>query len=222
MSDQAGQIALPSALREGRVVAVLRASSLEHLPGVTSALVGSGLRCIELTTTTPGHLDVLAGLVASVRADVSIGLGTVTDVATGVRALEAGAAFIVTPGLVEGLPQVAHEHGVPCIVGTWSPTEVMAAARSGADAIKVFPASSGGVAHLRSLRDPFPHLTFVPSGGVTLADARDYIAAGADAVGIGGALTGAALRSGSAEDLLDLGERAATLLESVASAGRTR
>ena len=208
-------LALPEPLLDTAVVAILRPTSVEHLDATVAALVASGVRCLEVTATTPGYLDVLTRLVAAVPVGVAVGLGTVTSLAMAAPALDAGASFLVTPGLVRGLPALAAASGVPTVLGAWTPSEVIAAVDEGATAVKIFPAGSGGVAHLRHLREPFPDVPFVPSGGITPDDAVDFVRAGAVAVGLGSALTGSALRDG---DMSVIAEQAPALLASVAGA----
>jgi len=219
VSESVLRAGLPPALVDTGVAAVLRAGSAEHLHATVTALVAGGVRCLELTTTTPDHLAVLSALVESLDDDVSVGLGTITDLDTATRAIDAGAAFLVTPGIVDGLTELAHQYAVPTVIGIWSPTEVIRASAAGADLLKVFPAGSGGVPHLRSLLEPFAGLDFMPSGGVTLESAPAFVAAGARAVSLGGALTGEALRTGEVDGLR---ERAAGLLAAVADARTAR
>ncbi|SCE99265.1 2-dehydro-3-deoxyphosphogluconate aldolase / (4S)-4-hydroxy-2-oxoglutarate aldolase [Micromonospora viridifaciens] len=219
MTQTSVSLGLPIPMVETGVIAILRPAVLDHLDATVSALVGAGVRCLEVTATTPNFLAVLRRMVDEVPDGVTVGLGTVTDLSLAERAIAAGASFIVTPGVVDGLPDVAHRHGVPCIVGAWSPTEVMRAVAAGADAVKIFPAATGGVAHLRSLREPFPAVPFVPSGGLTCESAVGFVSAGAVAVGLGGALTGSALRDGRTTAI---DERVPALLASVAAARGVR
>ncbi|MFE7210995.1 bifunctional 4-hydroxy-2-oxoglutarate aldolase/2-dehydro-3-deoxy-phosphogluconate aldolase [Streptomyces sp. NPDC001698] len=215
MAQSAAPLPLPVALTETRVVAVLRPATTEHLATTVAALIRAGVRTIELTATTPDFPAVLERTVRRFSADAVIGAGTLTDEALTRAAIDAGAGFAVSPGLVDELPRIASAHGVPSIVGAWTPSEVMRAHALGADAVKIFPAATGGPAHLRSLREPFPGIPFVPSGGITVETAGSYVAAGAVAVSLGGALTGSALRDG---DVSVIGRRAATLFKSIEEA----
>ncbi|MCN9243753.1 bifunctional 4-hydroxy-2-oxoglutarate aldolase/2-dehydro-3-deoxy-phosphogluconate aldolase [Streptomyces sp. RY43-2] len=186
-----------------KVVAVLRAPSADRYRPVVDALVAGGVREIELTLTTPGTLDVVSRLRADVGDIARIGVGTVTDGVLARAALDAGARFLVTPGIVRAAAEPAHEHGVPVIMGALTPTEVMTATASGADLVKIFPASAVGAEYLEQLRGPFPDLRAVPSGGIGAAEARAWLAAGAAAVSMGGPLIGDALNGGSLRTLTD-------------------
>jgi len=196
-----------------RIIAVLRADHASAYRPVVRTLVECGIREIELTLTTPETLGHVRSLIDEFGADGSIGVGTVTDEELARRALDAGAQFLVTPGLVAGAPALASRQGVPTIMGALTPTEVVAAMAAGADAVKIFPASAVGPDYLGQLRGPFPSLVAIPSGGVGIADAPAWFAAGAAAVSMGGPLVGDALAGGS---LSALRERAALLVESVA------
>ncbi|MEU3218246.1 bifunctional 4-hydroxy-2-oxoglutarate aldolase/2-dehydro-3-deoxy-phosphogluconate aldolase [Streptomyces sp. NPDC006971] len=186
-----------------KVIAVLRAPSADRYRPVVDELVAGGVREIELTLTTPGTLDVVGRLRADVGEVARIGVGTVTDGVRARAALDAGAQFLVTPGVVRGAAEPAREHGVPVIMGALTPTEVMTATASGADLVKIFPASAVGAEYLGQLRGPFPDLRAVPSGGIGAAKARAWLAAGAAAVSMGGPLIGDALNGGSLRALTD-------------------
>ena len=174
---------LPAELTDDRVVAVLRAASLRGTREIVTALVSSGIRCVELTWTIENVLAHLAEA-ASVPGAV-VGIGTVLYPQQAHAAVEAGAVFIVTPGVRPQVAAAASEHGVPIVMGAWTPTEVAAAADLSPAAVKLFPAETGGPAHLRSLRGPFGHLAFIPSGGVSAATVGDWFGAGALAVSAG-------------------------------------
>ncbi|WP_348788851.1 bifunctional 4-hydroxy-2-oxoglutarate aldolase/2-dehydro-3-deoxy-phosphogluconate aldolase [Leifsonia sp. NPDC080035] len=192
-----------------RIIAVLRADHAAAYRPVVRTLVECGVHEIELTLTTPDTLRHVRGLIEEFGQDASIGVGTVTDEELARRALDAGAQFLVTPGLVAGVPALASRLGVPTIMGALTPTEVVAAMEAGADAVKIFPASAVGPGYLRQLRGPFPSLVAIPSGGVEIEDADGWFAAGAAAVSMGGPLIGDALAGGS---LSGLRERAALLV----------
>ncbi len=186
-----------------RVIAVLRAPDAERYRPVVGELVAGGIHDIELTLTTPGTLDVVGRLRAEVGDAARIGVGTVTDDALARDALGAGAQFLVTPGVVPNAAELARARGVPIMMGALTPTEVLAAMDAGADLVKIFPAATVGAGYLTQLRGPFPSLRAVPSGGVGPEEARDWLAAGAAAVSIGGPLLGDALHGGSLPRLAD-------------------
>lgn len=185
----------------GKVIAVLRAANADRYHPVVDELIAGGIRNIELTLTTPGTLDVVHQLRAGVGDCARIGVGTVTTSTSAGDAIRAGAQFLVTPGVAVGPAELARQHNVPIMMGALTPTEIMAAIECEADLIKIFPASTVGADYLTQLRGPFPDLQAVPSGGVDSASARDWLAAGAVAVSIGGPLIGDALRGGSLRDL---------------------
>jgi 2-dehydro-3-deoxyphosphogluconate aldolase/(4S)-4-hydroxy-2-oxoglutarate aldolase len=207
----------PQLARSG-VVAILRGSTDRHLEGVARTLGEAGVTCLELTLTTPGAVEALARVRAGLSSDVALGMGSVIDAGQAAACLQAGADFLVSPGLCAEVAVHAAEHGVACYPGGWTPTELLEAWRLGAPAVKLFPAASGGPRHLKDVRAPLPHIPLVPTGGVALDQIADYVAAGAAAVGLGGPLVGDALDGGS---LSALAERAHAALEAV-RAGRGR
>jgi 2-dehydro-3-deoxyphosphogluconate aldolase/(4S)-4-hydroxy-2-oxoglutarate aldolase len=215
------RVAVDPLVVETGVVAVLRAAGGTHLPAVTAALVAAGITCLELTMTTPAALETLASLPATVSGDagaVLVGMGSVTCAEQAEAALAAGARFLVSPGWCPDVVEAARAAGRACYPGAWTPTEVLGAWRSGASAVKIFPAAVAGPAYLRHLAGPLPDIPLMPTGGIDLADVAEYVAAGAVAVGLGSPLLGDALAGGS---LAALAERAARALAGVA-AGRAR
>jgi len=168
-----------------RVVPVLRLGSAEETRFAVDCLVEAGFGCIELTLTTPGAVELIAELRARLGAAIGIGAGTVLDLASTERCLAAGADFLVSPCMVAGMAARAHAAGRIALIGGYTPTEVLAARREGADIVKVFPASSGGPAHLGAIHAVFPAIALCPTGGVSLANMKDYFAAGAAFVGVG-------------------------------------
>lgn len=167
-----------------RVVPVLRFASAAQTREAVACLHEAGFRVFEITMTTPDAVTLVAELAGSL-ADSVVGAGTVLELDQGRRCLEAGARFLVSPCLVAGLPAIAHGACAAALVGGFTPSEVLAAHREGADIVKVFPASSGGPAHLRALHAVFPQIRLCPTGGVTAANLRDYLKAGAALVGVG-------------------------------------
>jgi 2-dehydro-3-deoxyphosphogluconate aldolase / (4S)-4-hydroxy-2-oxoglutarate aldolase len=169
-------------------VAVLRLADAARVAPVVAALRRGGVRVIELTMTVPDALTVLRELTAAMPPDVVLGAGTVLDVATAREAIAAGARFVVSPVFRPRLIDECHRHDVVMIPGCYSPTEILEAADAGAALVKVFPATSLTPSFIRDLRAPLPHLRLVPTGGVTLRNAADWLRAGAAAVGLGSGL----------------------------------
>ena len=169
-----------------RVLAVVRYRADADLARVAATVaVAGGLP--EITADTPGALDA----VRACEADgLAVGAGTILDRGTAEAFAEAGAAFLVSPGAVAGVAAAARERGIPSILGALTPTEVAAALAAGANAVKVFPASLGGVAYLRALRGPFGDVAFVPTGGIEVDEIGSWLDAGSAAVGLGSALVG--------------------------------
>ena len=173
-----------------RFVAVVRRSSREAAAADVEALLSGGARVVEVSLTTPGALAVVEQAAASAGPDVVLGVGTVLD-PTDVRLAHlAGARLVVTPTFDPDVVRCARRHGLATIVGCGSATEMLSALSSGADAVKLFPASSWAPADLTGLLQALPQLPVVPTGGVTLETAADWVAAGAVAVGMGSALSG--------------------------------
>jgi 2-dehydro-3-deoxyphosphogluconate aldolase/(4S)-4-hydroxy-2-oxoglutarate aldolase len=175
-------------LAELGAVAVVRLESAAHLRRVVDALVEGGIRAVEVTMTTQGALEALKEQSAALGDSVVLGAGTVLDGETARMAVAAGARFVVGPTLCPGMIRVCHRYDVASIPGGYTPTEIEAAWEAGADLVKVFPAGSLGPAYLRELHGPLPQIRLMPTGGVTLDNAADFIAAGAVVVGVGGAL----------------------------------
>ncbi len=183
------------------VVAILRGSSDRHLEAVSRTLGEAGVRCLELTLTTPGAVEALARVRGELSDEVALGMGSVIDAEQAAACLDAGADFLVSPGVCPEVAAYALERGVPCYPGALTPTELIEAWGLGAPAVKLFPASSGGVRYLEDVRAPLPQIPIIPTGGVALDQISDYIAAGATAVGLGGPLVGDALDGGSLDKL---------------------
>jgi len=198
-----------------RVVAILRSTDSRHLPAAAEALVGAGLPLVEFALTTPGALDALAVCARSAPVG-SLGAGTVLSATDAHRSVDAGAAYLVTPTVEPAVLEVGRQRGVPVICGALTPTEILAAERAGAQAVKVFPAATGGCPYLKAVLTPLPRLRLVPTGGIAIDEVPAYLRAGALAVGMGGQLLGDACEGGS---LQQLAGRARQLVAAVAGVG---
>jgi 2-dehydro-3-deoxyphosphogluconate aldolase/(4S)-4-hydroxy-2-oxoglutarate aldolase len=168
-----------------RVVPVLRFGSAATTIRAVDCLREAGFNAFEITLTTPGAVELIAELNARIGATATVGAGTITDLDAARRCVDAGAQFLVSPCVVPGLAAIAHEAGRAALVGGFTPTEILAAHREGADIVKVFPASVGGPGYLGPLHAVFPHVLLCPTGGVTLDNMKGYFAAGAALVGVG-------------------------------------
>ena len=177
-------------LKAVKVIALIRANSSDSLLECARALAAGGLNAIELTMTTPGAIEMTTK-VARELPDLLLGLGTVLDAATARAGIDAGAKFIVTPAVRPEVIAVCKERGVPVLSGALTPTEAYTAWELGADVIKIFPAEFFGPAYIKSLKAPFPHIEFLPTGGVTPETVGDFLRAGAFATAAGSALVAA-------------------------------
>jgi 2-dehydro-3-deoxyphosphogluconate aldolase/(4S)-4-hydroxy-2-oxoglutarate aldolase len=191
------------------VVAVIRMKDPKKLAAVIDAVRQGGVKCIEITMTVPGAVESIRTLAATMPSDVLIGAGTVTTPAIAEEVIAAGAQFVVSPVLNLDVIAVCRKHAVACMPGCYTPTEIFTAWEAGADVCKVFPATSLGPKYFKDLSGPFPHIKLMPTGGVTIGNVGEWIAAGAVAVGIGSDLLDkAAIDEGRYEVLT---ERAATM-----------
>lgn len=180
--------ALDTILRT-RIVPIIRTTSVAWAEELAGLLVAGGLEVVEITFTVPDAPAVVERLRKRFPT-VLIGAGTVTDAAAAERAVAAGAHFLLSPALSPGMVEVARRHGVLAVPGAYTPTEVMHALEGGAELVKIFPAESGGPAHIRAILAPLPRVRLLPTGGVRPDNAGEWLAAGAVAVGIGSALCG--------------------------------
>lgn len=206
--------ALDAALDRCPAIAIIRARSVARVPAIVDTLAECGLTAVELTLTTPGATEMLASLAGSLPAGMVLGAGTVLDRAGAGAAIGAGATFLVTPAVLPGVLDRARELDVPVVCGALTPSEILTARAAGADLVKVFPADAvGGPAYVRAVRAPLPDIPLVPTGGVSIDRAADYLSAGARAVGLGGPLIGDAADDG---DLGALARRARELRDRLA------
>jgi len=177
------------ALRDVGIIPIVRASTGDVAMPVAEALLQAGLPIVEITMTVPNAIDAIRAVAKRFAGKLLVGAGTVTDAETARRAVDAGAAFIVSPCLVPEVVEAALRADVAVLPGALTPSEVFEAFRAGGDMVKVFPVQSvGGAAYLRALRGPFPDIPLVPTGGVTLENIGEMFKAGAAAVGVGSEL----------------------------------
>ncbi|GAA5116554.1 bifunctional 4-hydroxy-2-oxoglutarate aldolase/2-dehydro-3-deoxy-phosphogluconate aldolase [Pseudonocardia adelaidensis] len=204
-----------AALADTRVVAILRAENADRAEAVVDVLVEAGVRSLELTLTTKGALDVVERLAARVPAEVEVGVGTVLTAADVDRSVAAGARFVVSPSVEPEVIAAALRHRIASYPGAFTPTEIAAAWKAGASAVKLFPAGQLGPGYLEDVRAPLPDVPVVPTGGVDIASVAGWLAAGAVAVGMGSPLIGDALAPDG--DLGALAERAGAALAAARS-----
>jgi len=175
-------------LVDSGAVAVIRVTDTGKLPRVVQAFREGGIHTIEITMTTPNALGVIERTAQRFSDDVRVGVGSVLDGTTARQAIQAGASFVVSPVLKAEIIETSHRYDVPAIPGTFTPSEVARAHELGADIVKVFPANVLGPGFLRALNGPMPHVKLLPTGGVSLRTAGQWLQAGACAVGVGSAL----------------------------------
>ena len=205
------------AVLDSGAVAVVRMADSSRLVRLAEALAEGGVTAIEVTMTTPDALAVIGAVSRELGDAVTVGVGSVLDAETTRRAVDAGARYVVSPVFKTEIITESHRLGVPAMTGCFTPTEILAATEAGADTVKVFPADVLGMAFFKGVLAPMPHLKLMPTGGVSLTNAGDWVRAGAVAVGVGSALLDKqAIADG---DWATLTQNARTLRQSV-EAGR--
>jgi len=198
------------------VIPVIRAQSADEAASAIAAIQKGGVSVLEITMTVPGAIELIREVTRR-ATDALVGAGTVLDPENALACIDAGARFVVSPALNLATIAACREAGIAVLPGALTPTEVLTAWNAGADFVKVFPANAlGGPSYLKSLKAPLPQVKLVPTGGVNLQTAKDFIRAGASALGIGADLVDLqALRRGDAELVT---ERARKFLSLVAEA----
>lgn len=188
------------------VVAVVRAESAEQGVKIAKAVMESGIVGIEITFTVPGALDIIKALAAECGDGIIIGAGTVLDSETARAAILAGAQYVVSPFLDVDTVKLCNTYNVPCMPGAMTLKEAVEGMRAGADIIKIFPGALFGPRIIREFRGPMPQLRMMPTGGVSVENAGEWIRAGAVAVGVGGALTAGA-KKGDYASITEIGRQ---------------
>ena len=204
-------------IEEIGVIPVVRAASADEAKQAIDAIKAGGVSVLEITMTVPGAVKVIEEVVRQYGSEALVGAGTVLDPQTAADCINAGAQFIVSPALNLDTIEYCKGQGVPIMPGALTPTEVLTAWNAGADLVKVFPAGSvGGPSYIKNLKAPLPHIKIIPTGGVSVNTAGDFIRAGASALGIGTDLVDlTAIRAGDAHIVT---ERARQFVEIVRNA----
>ena len=203
-------------LTRGGVVAIVRLDDLSSAVALTEALIAGGVNTLEFTYTNPLAGEVISEVRAAVGDRAIIGAGTVLDPETARLAILAGAEFIVTPTLRPETIELCRRYSIPAVVGAFTPTEILTAWEAGASIVKVFPASVGGPRYLKDVKGPLPQVKLIPTGGVSVETAADFIKAGAEAIAAGSNLVDA--KSVANADWTTITARARELAEIVAAA----
>jgi 2-dehydro-3-deoxyphosphogluconate aldolase/(4S)-4-hydroxy-2-oxoglutarate aldolase len=175
-------------IRKARLIAVVRMESRDRVLPAVEALCSAGVTNVEITMTTPGALSLVQRLAAERRRETLVGVGTVLDAETAIRAIRSGAAFVVTPVLLPEVIEACNALDVAVIAGCYTATEAFKGWEIGADMIKIFPAGVGGPDLIASILGPLPQLEIVPTGGVNLSNLAEFLGRGATAVGVGSSL----------------------------------
>jgi len=204
-------------IREVGLVPVIRAESPEVAGQAIEAIRAGGVPILEITMTVPGAIRLIEDVAGRYGRDTVVGAGTVLDPETARACILAGARFVVSPSLNPETIACCRRYGVAVLPGALTPTEVVAAWQAGADMVKVFPAGAvGGASYIKALKAPLPQVDLVPTGGVSLKTAADFIKAGATALGVGADLVDTrALREGRGAEIT---QRARELVEIVKTA----
>jgi 2-dehydro-3-deoxyphosphogluconate aldolase/(4S)-4-hydroxy-2-oxoglutarate aldolase len=203
---------------------VVRASSSHEAKLAVEAVYEGGIPVVEITMTVPGAVEIIHELSKSRGSDVLIGAGTVLDAAAAQRCLDAGAQFIVSPGLDLPTLEFVLKQGKVMMPGALSPTEVITAWKAGADFVKVFPCGSvGGAKYIKALKGPLPQIPLVPTGGVNLETAADFVLAGSEALGVGGELVqSAALKAGKPEVIVEAARKFVEIVQQARASRESR
>lgn len=182
------------------VVAVIRANSIEEATRLADAVSKGGITGLEITFTVPGAADVIKALSAKKDASYIVGAGTVLDAATARIAILNGAQFIVSPAFDKETAELCNVYQIPYMSGCFTINEIIVALKAGVDIIKVFPGSNASPSYFKAVHGPLPQANLMPTGGVSLENAKDWIKAGAIAIGTGGDLTSPA-KTGNYEEV---------------------
>src|SRR5688572_1104566 len=208
--------AIVSRIEDAGIVAVIRMKEADKLRAVVDAIAAGGVRTLEVTMTVPGAVELIRQLAPTLPAGFVLGAGTVLDAETVARVADAGARFVVSPVFRPAVIAACHARDVAAMPGCFTPTEILEAWDAGADVVKVFPATALGPSYLKDVRAPLPQVKLMPTGGVTLDNAGEWIRAGAVAVGVGTALLDA--KAVAAGDYRTLRANAERIVASVRAA----
>jgi 2-dehydro-3-deoxyphosphogluconate aldolase / (4S)-4-hydroxy-2-oxoglutarate aldolase len=201
------------------IVPVIRASSSREAFMAAEAVAEGGIPIVEITMTVPGAVDVIRELAKSNSSGILIGAGTVLDAEVARRCRDAGAQFLVSPALNVETIEFATKENLLIMAGALTPTEIVKAWKAGADFVKVFPCGQvGGAKYIKAIKGPLPQIPLVPTGGVNLSTAAEFLEAGAEALGVGGELVHTeALKSGKSEIIIETARKFVTIVKTTRS-----
>ncbi|MCA9879261.1 MAG: bifunctional 4-hydroxy-2-oxoglutarate aldolase/2-dehydro-3-deoxy-phosphogluconate aldolase [Thermomicrobiales bacterium] len=203
-------------IADNGLVAIVRLDDLSAALPLTEALLRGGVKSVEFTFTNPLAGRVIEEVRGALSGRAAVGAGSVLDPETARIAILSGAEFVVTPTLNVQTIELCNRYGVPTVIGAFTPTEILTAWQAGASYVKVFPATVGGPQYLKDVRGPLPQVKLIPTGGVNLDNAADFIRAGASAIAVGSNLVDA--KTVNAGDWATLEDRARQFAAAVASA----
>ena len=195
------------------IVAIIRANSANELIEAAAAIHAGGVNVIEVTMTTPNALQVINDVSSTYGDTVLVGAGSVLDAETARAVMLSGADFVVSPVTKPDVIEICNRYGKVVIPGAFTPTEILAAWETGADYVKVFPSSGVGAPYIKDVKAPLPQIPLVPTGGINIENAADFITAGATALGVGSSLVNNQLIA--AGEFATLTERAEKLVKEV-------
>ena len=198
------------------VVAVIRLQDPDKLRGVVDALMAGGVRALEVTMTVPGAIGLIQQIAPTLPKEFILGAGTILDPETARMALLAGARYIVSPVYRPEVVKMCHRYDAAAMPGCFTPTEILDAWETGADVVKVFPATALGPGFFKDVRGPLPQVKMMPTGGVSLANAGEWIKAGAVAIGVGTAMVDS--KAVAANDWTTITDTARRFVDAVAAA----
>lgn len=201
-----------------KAVAVLRIKDEDKLKKVIQAIADGGVSVAEITMTVPNAIKLIEKMSKELDENIIIGVGSVLNKQTAEDAIKAGAKYVVSPILKKEIIEIAQKYDVPVMPGCFTPTEIYSAFEMGADIVKVFPADVVGMPFFKAILAPMPHLKLMPTGGVSLTNAGDWLKAGACAVGIGSALLDD--KAIKEENYFKLTENARTIMNSINSVNK--
>jgi 2-dehydro-3-deoxyphosphogluconate aldolase / (4S)-4-hydroxy-2-oxoglutarate aldolase len=198
-----------------KLIGIIRAEEIPDLPGVIHALLNGGMTVLEVSFNTPGATAMISQINRDFGSDLCCGAGTVLDDFSAMRAIEAGAKFVISPIYSRSMIAACRRYGIPAIPGIFTPTEAFNAFQDGASFLKVFPAGESGPGFIKAMKTVLPQLPLIAVGGVTLENADDFIRAGASAVAVGSALMNdATLRNG---DFASITQKVKQFLERISN-----
>ncbi len=175
-------------IKKEKIVVIIRMKQQNQVAKVVEALVAGGIKVLEITSNTPGYAEEIAKARA-LYPNILVGAGTITNAAKANEAVAAGAQFIVTPNTNVDTIKVSHENNIPILMGAITPSEICLAAESGADVVKLFPAGAMGLKYFKAVKAPLNDIPLFAVGGVNVENTAEWIAAGAEGIGVGGSIT---------------------------------